>query len=159
MNDAALNVITSNCTRLTSITLKGPYLVTDGCFKHFFESRSDTLTHISLENAAKVGTEALNAMASIGSSLKSLTLSECRNLGDEGVNKISILTRLESLELLELGDDVSDSTLISVLSSVGPHLTKLSLVGYVNTLIFPVYITIISKSCLILGSKICQMMF
>ena len=131
MNDAALNIIASNCTNLTSITLKGPYLVTDGCFKNLFESLSNTLTHISLENAAKLGTGALNAIASIGNSLKSLTLSECRNLGDKGVNKISDVANLETLELLELGDDVADETLISVLSSVGPHLTKLSLVGYV----------------------------
>ncbi|KAI9342216.1 hypothetical protein DFJ73DRAFT_842873 [Zopfochytrium polystomum] len=62
MTDSALSIFADTCKHLTSLTLKGPFLVTDGAFANLFSRLETRLEEVYLENAAKLADKGLNAL-------------------------------------------------------------------------------------------------
>ncbi|KAJ3344721.1 hypothetical protein HDU83_004921 [Entophlyctis luteolus] len=118
------------CPNITSLTLKGAFLVSDAAFASLFSgSFSQKLRQLVLENTAKFGSNGIEALAKNCGNLSTLSFSQCSGLSGVGVKSISALKNLESLELIGLGQ-VSDDELVDLLFLVGKRLTKLALDGF-----------------------------
>ncbi|KAJ3320649.1 hypothetical protein HDU76_000261 [Blyttiomyces sp. JEL0837] len=129
MTDSAIRCFAEHCPNITSLTLKGPFLVTDAAFADLFAALGDQLQSVFLENAAKLSAKGIGALIESAKPLKGLGLSHCMSLGDEGVSLLKSLTSLETLELMDLAK-VSDNVINEVLKAVGSNLTKLWLIGF-----------------------------
>ncbi|KAJ3188499.1 hypothetical protein HK101_009134 [Irineochytrium annulatum] len=129
MNDEALDAITSNCPHLHSLTLKGPFLVTDKAYERLFTALGGILRLLCLENAAKLSSSSIECLADNCPNVESLSLGQCRALKDEGVKSLEKLARLETLVLEELGE-VKDESIVGVIKSIGKALKVLELNGF-----------------------------
>ncbi|KAI8852689.1 hypothetical protein BC829DRAFT_384307 [Chytridium lagenaria] len=131
MTDLVVNSLTSTCTQLTSLTLKGPFLVSDTAWTMLFSSLGLKLEELFFENAAKLSTSAIETLAKECQNLKSLNLTLCESINDEGVTGLGALKKLEAFVLDDLGD-VKDESIIEVLKGVGAGLKVLGLNGFLN---------------------------
>jgi hypothetical protein len=118
----------SSCKSISSLTLKGPFLVTDGAYSKIFEGLGEKLEVLCLENAAKFSKGALQTLAARCPNLRKLSLGQCRNLGNDGVGVIASLQNLKILELMDLGN-VTDEVIIDILRQLGAGLDELALTG------------------------------
>ncbi|ORY48552.1 RNI-like protein [Rhizoclosmatium globosum] len=132
ITDEVITNLSHGCPHITSLTLKGAFLVKDAAFETLLSGPiAQNLTDLYLENTAKFGPRALAALTANCKGLKTLCLSNCTGITGEGiVREVGNLVGLTSLELMELGKNVSDDDLISILEKVGKGLTKLSLNGF-----------------------------
>ncbi|KAJ3401924.1 hypothetical protein HDV05_000195 [Chytridiales sp. JEL 0842] len=127
--DSTIADLVSSCQFITSLTLKGPFLVTDKAFAQLFSSLGEQLEELCLENAAKLGSGGMAALAAKCPNLRNLTLSHCMSLRDEGLKVISGLTAMKKLELMYL-EGVTDEVLVEITSKLGHNLTHLALTGF-----------------------------
>ncbi|KAI9208454.1 uncharacterized protein BJ171DRAFT_595611 [Polychytrium aggregatum] len=130
MNDHVIQVYARSFPRLTSLTLRGPYLVTDKAFAALFESLGDKLMKLRLESAAQLGFGGLSALVKNCPRLKSLHLDQCTSVGDAEIKALGGLTSVEELQLNYLGSAISDEALGGIIQTIGQQLSVLSLSGY-----------------------------
>ena len=131
IKDDVLNLFASNCPHITSLTLKGPFLVTDNAFSNIFKALGASLEYIHLENAAKFSESSIETLSLYCPNLHHIVFSLCSSLGDSGVSCISKLKHIKKLHLAELGA-IADNTVIDLLCTIGKNLTSLSLEGFID---------------------------
>jgi DNA repair protein RAD7 len=116
--------------QLRSITLHGPFLVTDQVFATLLETIGKQLQRFSISHSGRLSTKTLAAIAQQCPNLKELQLSGCSAVGDMDILKLADAVVQQSITMLDLSgtvSQVSDATMIAVLRVLGPTLRKLNL--------------------------------
>ncbi|KAI9593659.1 hypothetical protein BDF19DRAFT_447488 [Syncephalis fuscata] len=117
-------------TNLHSITLHGPFLVTDAAFEKLVTAVSGRLRLFSVGHSARLSTRAITALVEKCSQLEELELRGCDALGDADILRLADASARGTLTTLNLSgttSQVSDDTIIAVLRALGPKLHKLDL--------------------------------
>ncbi|KAJ3057051.1 hypothetical protein HK097_001020 [Rhizophlyctis rosea] len=149
--DEVLNSIGQNCTSLTSLTLKGPFLPSDTAFSHLFTSLGSKLTALHLQHAAKLASSGIAALVENCAGMRELRLDSCMKLGDDEVRRVGELRELVELELSRLGTGVKEESLCGLVGDVGRGLRVLSFNGYPD-MTDRVLLTSIAPTCTSLRS-------
>ncbi|KAI8058477.1 hypothetical protein BDF22DRAFT_42250 [Syncephalis plumigaleata] len=117
---------------LRSITLHGPFLVTDQVFTTLLETVGGQLQRFAISHSGRLSHRTLTAIAQHCSNLKELQLSGCSAVDDSDILKLADIVARQSITTLDLSGTVSrvsDDTMIAVLRVLGPELRKLNLTG------------------------------
>ncbi|KAI9023798.1 hypothetical protein CLU79DRAFT_791333 [Phycomyces nitens] len=115
MTDEVIAAYAIRLKKLQSIELSGPYLVTDQAWESFFEAIGPQLKTFGVRHSMRFTQASMKALAKTAKQLKHLRLSRLSRLNDDGIELISDLNPLETLEISWPGSKISSSVLANVL--------------------------------------------
>jgi DNA repair protein RAD7 len=133
-----LGYFASNLGNLRRIYLDGPFLINKETWMSFLEIVGPRLLEFHVKNTHRIDAEILANMVENCPILTHLTLSRLSGVEDDAViHLLADLPKLQHLELSYLGNDssrpdepvVTDSSVITILNSVGSQLKSLVLDG------------------------------
>ncbi|RKP26642.1 hypothetical protein SYNPS1DRAFT_13919, partial [Syncephalis pseudoplumigaleata] len=119
-------------TRLRSITLHGPFLVTDDVFATLVEALAGQLREFAVNHTNRLGGKTIAAIAEKCHHLEMLQLSGCTAVHDADIRRLADAVAHRGIATLDLSGTVgqaTDDTMIAVLRALGPSLRKLNLSG------------------------------
>lgn len=127
MKDSALEYLTSRDCQINHLQLDSCNLISDKCWKKFFETHGSKLEVLKLSNLdVTMGDDTIAHMVKHCPNLRYLKLKDCWKPGDASLASIANLSKLEHLSL-GLIQPTSQSSLLDLISSIGPNLRTLSL--------------------------------
>lgn len=132
MKDSTMEYIASRDCPISHLHLDACNLVSDRGFRKFFESCGSKLEVLKLSNLdCSMDDETVGHMVKHCPNLRSLRLKECWKPGDESLESITKLDKLEHLSLHFLRKTEQES-IINLVQSIGGKLRTLSLRGFTN---------------------------
>ncbi|KAL1954023.1 hypothetical protein VTO42DRAFT_1844 [Malbranchea cinnamomea] len=132
MKDSVLEYVMGRECRIRHLQLDACNLISDGCWKRFFERCGARLEVLKLSNLdVTMGDDTVAHLVRHCPNLRSLKLTECWKPGGESLRAIAQLGRLEhlSLHFLRPTDGAADE-LVQLIERVGANLRTLSLRGF-----------------------------
>lgn len=131
-----LQYFATQLTKLTELSLNGPFLISDVMWQDYFEEAGNRLTKFEIRNTHRFGNDSLiSLLTNAGRNLTSLKLSRLDGLNAADVYGMiphfllpSKLTHLE-ISYPEKEELISDDLIISILSITGDTLVSLNLDG------------------------------
>lgn len=127
IDDSVLSFYGQHLKHLTSLALRGCFLITTGGWAKFFEVVGPRLELLELSDTSRFDAGTAKALVKNCPKLKSLTIRRATHLDDEAVAHLTSLKHLKKLDLGHAGAKVSDETIINLLQSCGKTLEFLDL--------------------------------
>ncbi|KAF9276036.1 hypothetical protein BGZ68_010303 [Mortierella alpina] len=147
INDDVLNYYADHLSRLTSLSLIGPILLTDKSFIKLFETVGDRLERFELKSSSRFSVDSLKALCTHCPKVTHLRLGDCNLMNDDWLTPIAGLTNLRSLRIRNPEPDrLTTQSVVSLIQAVGSGLEELELKGC-TTLEDPVLVEAIRPSC------------
>lgn len=130
MKDQVFEYMMDRNLKVKSLQLDAANLVSDGCWRRFFQKCGSQLETLKLSNLDfSFDDESVEEMCGSCPRLRRLKLEQCWKLSDRSLRAISTLTLLEHLSL-NMVQAVEDDSLLEMVDELGPNLRTLSLEGF-----------------------------
>lgn len=130
MKDQVLNYMMDRGLKVRSLQLDAANLVSDACWRSFFQAAGSQLETVKLSNLDfSLDDDTVEEMCRSCPGLRRLKLEQCWKIGDRSLRAISTLTTLEHLSLNMVQEAKSDN-LLEIIEKLGPNLRTLSLEGF-----------------------------
>lgn len=129
VTDTVLHFYANHLQNLTSLALRGCFLITVGGWTKFFETVGSRLELLEMSDSSRFKADTALALVQNCVNLTHLTLAKLTHLDDEAVAHLSALRNLKSLDLSHSGALITDDVIIALLASAGAHLETLNLSG------------------------------
>ncbi|KAF9958878.1 hypothetical protein BGZ72_010772 [Mortierella alpina] len=147
INDDVLNYYADHLSRLTSLSLIGPILLTDKAYAKLFETVGDRLERFELKSSSRFSIHSLTALCTYCPKVTHLRLGDCNLMDDDWLALIAGLTNLRSLRIRNPEPDrLTTASMVSLIQAVGSGLEELELKGC-TTLEDAVLVEAIRPSC------------
>lgn len=127
IDDTVLEFYGKHLKNLKSLALRGCFLITVGAWAKFFEVVGSRLELLELSDTSRFDDNTAKALVQHCPNLKSLTIRKVTHLDDTAVAHLTGLKHLSKLDISHAGDKISDETVVSLLSAIGPTLKVLDL--------------------------------
>jgi DNA repair protein RAD7 len=132
MKDQTFEYMMDRDLPIKYLQLDASNLISDSCWRQYFQSRGSRLECIKLSNLdSSMDDESVRKMASYCTNLRFLKLEECWNLADDSLLAIATFPRLEHLSL-EFLKETTATNIIRMVQRLGSNLRTLSLRGFKN---------------------------
>ncbi|KAF9354912.1 hypothetical protein BGX34_010754 [Mortierella sp. NVP85] len=147
IDNSVMDYYSEHLTRLTSLSLQGPIMVTEASYIKLFEAVGARFERFELKHSSRFTLKALNVLCEKCPKLKYLRLGDINLMDDDWLEPMANLTLLKSLRLRnpERGR-ITTAAVVKLLQAVGSGLEELELKGCV-ALENPVLVEGIRPSC------------
>lgn len=132
MKDEAMAYMLDKCHNLQHLQMYAPNLVTNAMWQRYFEAAGGKLQTVKLKWLdAAFEDDTVQTMATHCPDLRRLKLKLCRRIGEQAVNAIATMPRLEHLSL-QIGRDISAEVIVNLVKQRGDNLRTLSLEKFLD---------------------------
>jgi len=147
IDNSVMDYYSEHLTRLTSLSLQGPILITEASYIKLFEAVGARFERFELKHSSRLSFKAFNVLCEKCPQLKYLRLGDINLMDDEWLEPMANLTQLKSLRLRnpERGR-ITTAPVVKLIQAVGSGLEELELKGCV-ALEDPVLVEGIRPSC------------
>lgn len=129
INDDVLSFYATHLTQLTSLALRGCFLVTLSAWAQFFETVGSRMTRLEVTDSARFKAETVDSLVNHCPNVQELILVRLTHLDDAGIAHLGRLQHLTKLDIHDAGGPVTDEAVIALLATVGKNLTSLNISG------------------------------
>lgn len=129
MTDSVLSYYAEKFPNLTSLHMRGAFLVSRDALISFFQHAGSRLTSFTLSSTARTSEAVIGTLVKHCPTLEHLTLSNLQRFDNAHLSHLSGLRHLKSLDISYAGGEITDEALVPVLQAIGGELRSLSLAG------------------------------